>query len=45
MKTLILRLITFIVAAVALVVPVAGPLSWFSYSPDIPDELKKQWQA
>jgi hypothetical protein len=43
MKKFALRSISFIVAAVVSVVPVAGPLSWLSNSPEIPQELKDKW--
>lgn len=43
MKKIALRLISLAVGIVALVVPVAGPLSWFSYSPEVPKELQDKW--
>ncbi|MFD0698579.1 hypothetical protein ACFQZT_31375 [Paenibacillus sp. GCM10027628] len=45
MKKFALRAITATVAIVAMVVPFTGSLSWFDYSPEIPQELKDKWNV
>ncbi|MBD0381121.1 hypothetical protein [Paenibacillus sedimenti] len=45
MKKIALRSITAIVSIVAMVVPFTASLTWYAYSPEIPQELKDKWSV